>query len=165
MGRFDLIHLLNGTKLASFITMDNSVSLPAAVPSGMMKEVMEEKKPRSKNQFLVLLIAVLVILIFTDLNRRMADARQLEQEFEFLTTRVALLQRQNEELQEQVTALASDAMVRDWAHSEARMVLPGENLIIPLPDPELLPTADPRSPAERYVPEPWDVWRVLLFGK
>lgn len=112
----------------------------------------------------MLLIAVLVILIFTDLNRRMADARQLERDFETLQTQVANLERLNSELEMQVTALASDAMVRDWAHSEARMVLPGEQLVIPLPDPEASPTPDPSEPQEQDIPSAWDVWRVLLFG-
>ncbi|MBN1267089.1 MAG: septum formation initiator family protein [Anaerolineales bacterium] len=126
---------------------------------------MEEKKSSTKTQFLVLVAAVLVILIFSDLNHRMADARRLERDYEVLLTENALLERQNEELQTQVTALASDEMVRDWAHSEARMVLPGENLVIPLPDPNAVPAEEPGSSAERYIPEPWDVWRVLFFGK
>jgi len=133
--------------------------------SGMMKEAMEENKSQTKNQLLVLAVAVLVILIFSDLNHRMADARDLERDFEVLQTDVAMLERQNEELQAQVTALASDAMVRDWAHSEARMVLPGEHLVIPLPDSSGTAAEAPAAAAERYIPEPWDVWRVLLFGK
>jgi cell division protein FtsB len=110
-------------------------------------------------------IIVLGILILGDLNRRMSDARQLENDLVVLQTEVAGLEASNLTLQVQLTQAVSDAMVAEWAHGDARMVRPGEHLIIPLPAPGASPASSAIATPTIPAPKAWDVWRALLFGR
>jgi cell division protein FtsB len=113
------------------------------------------------------LIAALVlgILILGDLSRRMADARGLERDATVLQTEVAQLEQDNLFLATQIAQLADEAMIEQWARSQARMILPGERLIFPLPSVQ-------SGGAARATPEPlpalpsnWEVWRALIIGE
>jgi cell division protein FtsB len=127
---------------------------------------MEETGPprRSNPRAWLLLALVLGILIIGDLNRRMADARRLERDSQQLATEVNALQAQNQALQTQVAGATSDAMIEEWARSQARMIQPGERLIVPVPMDPLVPTPTPIPDEEQPRPSNLDIWWALLFG-
>jgi len=122
----------------------------------------ETKHPVSR-LWLVLVIAA-GILVLGDLNQRMADARQLEQDAGLLQTEVASLEAENGRLQTRVAEATSEAAVERWARSEGKMVRPGEVLVFPI-----APTGMRLSPLPTPTPEPslpsnWEVWWALFFG-
>ena len=122
-----------------------------------------ETKPPVSRLWLVLVIAA-GILVLGDLNQRMADARQLEQDVGLLQTEVASLEAENGRLQTRVAEATSEAAVERWARSEGKMVRPGEVLVFPI-----APTGMRLSPLPTPTPEPslpsnWEVWWALFFG-
>ncbi len=112
----------------------------------------------------ILLAAAAGILILGDLNRRMANARQLERDTVALQTETAALETRQAELQADLAAAGSDEQVEEWARNQARMVREGEVLVIPLPaEGVVTPTPQP-APSRGDLPGSWDVWWALLFG-
>lgn len=124
----------------------------------------EPRKPTVMSTFWIAVAVVGGILILGDLNRRMADARRLEREAQIAQTVVASLEAQNARLRTQVAAATSGALVEEWARREARMVLPGEHLVVPLPPPGGTPTPAPSPTPMPPLPSNWEVWWALLFG-
>ncbi len=110
------------------------------------------------------LLLILAILILGDLNRRMVEARRLERDAAMLATEVASLETEQAVLQTQVAGATSEAAVGAWARSEARMVQPGERLVVPLPASGPPPTPTPEASAAEPPPSPWQVWWALFFG-
>ncbi len=113
----------------------------------------------------IVVAVVVAILILGDLNRRMGDARRLERDAAGLQAEVAGLEAENELLATRVAAATSELIVEEWARSEARLVREGEHLIVPLPASGS--AAAPTPEAQASLPElsPWDVWKIVLFGK
>jgi len=112
----------------------------------------------------ILALVVLGILVLGDLNRRMADARRLEQDAILLETEVAGMATQRVELLTQVAEATSEPVIAEWAHEQAKMVLPGEVLVVPLAPGGATPTPAPGSAANDEAPSNFEIWLALLFG-
>lgn len=112
----------------------------------------------------LLALAVLGILVLGDLNRRMADAERLERDSLALQADVDALEDEHARLQAEIAGVVNDTYLEAWARREAKMVRPGERLIIPIPaggaGEVQTPGAEPLEP----LPSPWQVWWALLFG-
>jgi cell division protein FtsB len=111
-------------------------------------------------------VAILAgLLILGDLNRRMSNARRLEQDAVRAATQVASLEADNARLATQIAAVTGDALVEEWARREVKMIRPGDHLVIPIapPGPAGGTAATPTPPPP--LPSPWEIWRVLLFGR
>ena len=112
----------------------------------------------------LLALAVLGILILGDLNRRMADAERLEQDSLALQADVDVLEDEHAYLEAEIAGVVNDTYLEAWARREAKMVRPGERLIVPIPaggaGEVRASGAEPVEP----LPSPWQVWWALLFG-
>jgi cell division protein FtsB len=128
----------------------------------------EEAMDESKKPFLTRLwvpAAILIgILILGDLSGRMTEARRLEQDAIQLRTVVAEQAAENQQLQTQIAEADTDWMVEQWARREAKMVRPGERLVIPIPAPDTIPTPMATPAPTHPTPSYWDVWWTFLFG-
>ena len=113
----------------------------------------------------LLALAVVGILILGDLNRRMADAERLERDATSLQIDVASLETEHERLLLAIAAVVDDAQVEAWARREAKMVRPGERLIIPVPAEGNSEPIRPAAEVAEPLPSPWDVWWALLIGR
>jgi cell division protein FtsB len=120
--------------------------------------------PRKMARIWLLAVAVLGIIVIGDLNRRMTDARKLEQDANLLQTEVAWLEGENDRLSTQIAEATSAAYIEAWAHSQGKMVRPGERLIVPIPAEGYIPTPTPGSMTSGLTPYKWQVWWALLFG-
>ncbi len=121
------------------------------------------KTPPIQRLAVVVAIAV-ALLILGDLNRRMEDARRMERDARALGSQVAALQSRSIALQTQIAAATGEAVVEAWAHSQGKMVLDGEKLIVPVPPPGAPTAAPPTATPVPDAPRPWLVWSELLFG-
>ena len=131
--------------------------------SAKITSPMEETK--SPISGIWLLIALIVgVLIFGDLTRRMTDARRMERDGRMLATEVTHLEAANSELETQIAQASDEANVARWARAEAKLVLEGERLVVPLPAERLAeeqPTAADRA---QDAPSTWEIWWALLVG-
>jgi len=127
---------------------------------------MTEANPRKPvlSRLWIGIAIVAVILVLGDLNRRMADALRLERESAVAQTVVASLESENARLRTQIAAATSGALVEEWARREAKMILPGEHLVIPVAPQGGTPQATPSPTPRPLLPSRWDVWWELLFG-
>jgi cell division protein FtsB len=112
----------------------------------------------------IVLAAVGGILLLGDLNRQMANARQLERDATALETETTALETQQAQLETDLAAAGSDAQVEEWARNQARMVRDGEVLVIPLPAADVVTPTPQVAPSRGELPGSWDVWWALLFG-
>jgi hypothetical protein len=122
-------------------------------------------EPKSPITGIWLLIALVVgVLIFGDLTRRMTDARRMERDGRMLATEVAHLQSANSALETQIAQANDEANVARWARSEAKLVLEGERLVVPMPARPGQAEAPAVPDPVRDLPTTWEVWWALLFG-
>jgi len=98
-----------------------------------------------------------------DFNSRMTRLTHLRAQKENEEQRLIELRLTRATLQEQITYASSDGAVEEWAREEGRMMLPGDIIVVPLPDASFMP-----EPVEEEVvysdPENnWDAWMQWLF--
>jgi cell division protein FtsB len=144
----------------------NLASLLVGRGSSMMSDEMTNE-PRGAGRIPTIWIVALVvlgILVLGDLNRRMADARRLEQDAITLETEVAGMATERVELMTQVAEATSEPVIAEWAHEQAKMVLPGEVLVVPVAPGGALPTAESGETGQEEPPSNFEIWLALLFG-
>ena len=112
----------------------------------------------------IIALVVLGILVLGDLNRRMADARRLEQDAILLETEVADMATQRIDLMTQVAEATSEPVIAQWAHEQAKMVLPGEVLVVPVSPGGSAPMLDSEPVSGEKPPSNIEIWLALLFG-
>jgi hypothetical protein len=105
------------------------------------------------------------LLIIGDLNRRMADARRLEQDAVILEGQVAAKSTEQADLMTKVAGATGEASIAEWAHADAKLVQEGEVLVVPMAPPDT--TSPPETGEIEYPEQPTklQVWWALLFGK
>ena len=139
--------------------------LRSGVPSGKMASMSENGEGRNRLSSIWLIAFVIVgILILGDLNRRMANARRLERDAVQLETEVAVMATDRVQLMTSVAEATSEAIIAEWAHSDAKLVREGETLIVPLPPPGQITLAIPTPGQNIETPNNWQVWWALIFG-
>jgi cell division protein FtsB len=124
----------------------------------------DSTRSRLASRFWVGVAILAGLLILGDLNRRMSNSRRLEQDAVRAATEVASLEADNARLATQIAAVTGDVLVEEWARREAKMIRPGDHLVIPIapPGPTAGTAATPTPPPP--LPSPWEIWRALLFG-
>ncbi len=119
----------------------------------------------SAKRILIGLLVVILILLMSDFNNRMSDLHRLtaqreragRQATELVTTQIAL--------ETAIAYATSEAAVEEWAYEEGKMVRPGDQPVVPLPENPDRPTPTPQATPQ---PEPlsrWEVWMALFFDR
>lgn len=137
--------------------------LPRGNASGKISRLMESGASRISG-FWLLVALIIGILIVGDLTRRMTNARRMEREAHVLATAVASLEASNSELEAQIASAADDASVAHWARTEAKLVLDGERLVVPIPAEEPSQDLSGVAAPELAPPTTWQIWWALLLG-
>ncbi len=112
----------------------------------------------------ILAIVVLGILVLGDLNRRMADARRLEQDTLILQTEVAAMATERVDLMTRVAEATSEKVIAAWAREDAKLVRPGEVLVVPVGPPGATPVPGEVSGVREEELSNLEIWLALLFG-
>ncbi|MFN8378603.1 MAG: hypothetical protein U0452_08020 [Anaerolineae bacterium] len=119
----------------------------------------------------VLFAAILTIGLFLaiDFSSRISAGRPIEQAYQQVGTEIARLRQEQADLIAQRDYVRSDAYVSLWARTDGKMVLPGEQLVIPVPsNADIVPTATPNFTPQEVItsppgPDPWALWWNLFF--
>jgi cell division protein FtsB len=134
------------------------------------------RKPRrsrqlSSTQVMFAVILAIGLMMAIQFSSRINAERDLANIRDTLNQEIDLLRREEAELTDQLDYVASDAYVEEWAREEARMIRPGETLIIPIPSTTTLAefaqetVAPPTASLDTTLPDPapWQMWWYLFF--
>jgi hypothetical protein len=124
----------------------------------------QERRPwLSGPQIVIILVLLAGLFLTVDFNRRLALNRRIDADEHTLRQEVAAAEARQVELLTEIDYVQSDAYVERWARYEAKMVKPGEVLVVPLalpPPPDVNSPPPPPPPT----PQPWEAWWELFFG-
>lgn len=133
----------------------------------MLKKLLVELKkhlPEAKKILLGILFVALFFLLM-DLNNRLGEMNRLSQQRETLRYENTRLAQTQSVLETRIAEVNSDSAVERWAREEAKLVKPGDKLIVPIPPPGETPQPTPIVlPVPETVPN-WKVWWTLFFGE
>ena len=97
-----------------------------------------EDKNQQRKQYLASLQLMFTIaltlgmLLAFQFAKRLSDSRPLHLEYEQTKAEVLTLAAEREKLSQELAFIQTDAYVEIWARSEAKMLLPGETMIVPI---------------------------------
>jgi cell division protein FtsB len=110
------------------------------------------------------LVLVVMIVAALNFNARLTTLQQMRDEETRLKRAVSAEQARRSDLQSLRSYVASDAYVEHWARVEAKMIKPGEVVIV-LVAPNVAP-ANPTMPAAVQMPKTiLEEWWSLFFGE
>jgi cell division protein FtsB len=115
-----------------------------------------------RRAYIIVGLVILVTMVM-DFNSRMTRLNHLRTQKEHEEQQLLELKLTRAALQEQIAYVSSDDAVEEWAREEGRMMLPGDIVVVPLPDASFVPES---VEEELTYPEPdsnWDAWMQWLF--
>jgi cell division protein FtsB len=117
----------------------------------------------------VTIVTCTVVAILTiDFGRKALENYQIEQQVDWLSEQVTLEQQTNEELQQELEHVSSDAYVEEIARERLKLVQPGEVAVVVIQQStEASASAAEGSQAETTDGEDlpyWQQWADLLLG-
>ena len=117
------------------------------------------KLKRIKRQWVYIVLLLILFIMVLGLNSRLSEYFRLSSQKDEMDERIIGLK----PLETQIAYADSDKAVEEWARTYERKVLPGDQVIIPLPlgniTPEVNYLATP-NPADL---ENWQIWWGLFF--
>ncbi len=119
---------------------------------------------RNKKQIVIIVVLLVMAFLMMDLNNRLTELFRLSAQRDTMETEVVALKRTEQALQTQLAYATSDAAVQEWAYGEGHKMMPGDNVIVPLPQPGYTPPAPTQVVATPEKVENWQVWKALFLG-
>ena len=125
-----------------------------------MKSIQFDKKR-------ILIVAGLVLLFFlmVDLNSRLNDLYRLTRERDLMRDEISGLTGTAAGIETQIAFATSELAVEKWAREEGMLVMPGDQLIVPISPADATPMPVVTPPAEQVKLDNWQVWWALFFGE
>jgi len=122
------------------------------------------KKARiwGRRTFIVLGLVILVAMVM-DFNSRMTRLTHLRAQKENEEQRLIELKLTRATLREQIAYVSSNVAVEEWAREEGRMMLPGDIIVVPLPDASFVPEFVEEEVVYTEPESNWDAWMQWLF--
>jgi hypothetical protein len=112
---------------------------------------------------LIVIGLFLATVLLVDFNRRMEELDRLTAQLNTVSADATSVIQTQTALAGKVAYATSDAAVEEWAYGN-KMVRPGENPIVIVPDPNITPTPEPSLvPQAQQMPN-WRIWWELFFG-
>jgi len=118
-------------------------------------------------QILVGALIVIIILLMAEFNNRMSELNRLSEQRDRAAAQITSLMQTQAVLQTQIAYATSVAAVEEWAYEDGRLVRPGDNPVVPLPEGGAV-SATPVSISPGNKPElieNWEVWYALFFER
>ena len=117
----------------------------------------------SNLQIILVLLVVLGGRLVIDFYNRIIEGQTKVAQQEKLEQDIQQLQSEQQQLEAQKTYFNSPAYIQAWAHSDGKMVLPGEKIVVPLYKGQ----PRPKQPVLPQAPAPplpnWATWWALFF--
>ena len=118
---------------------------------------------QSKRQWIYIFLSLIVFILMLGLNSSLSEYFRLSSQKNEMTERIVKLESTQIAIETQIAYAKSDKAVEEWARTYAKQVLPGDELIVPLPE-------ENNNPRVNYLAEPtpdnsenWQIWWKLFF--
>ncbi|GAB4488551.1 MAG: hypothetical protein Fur0016_14400 [Anaerolineales bacterium] len=109
-------------------------------------------------------VGILLVLVM-DFNSRMEELSRLQNQAATVRAEATAVLATQAALQTKAAEATSVMAVEQYAREQARLALPGDTVVIPLPQPGSTPPPTP-SPTPAYSSlSNWDIWMLFLFGE
>jgi cell division protein FtsB len=121
------------------------------------------KLKRIKRQWVYVVLLIILFIMVLGLNSRLSEYLRLSSQKDEMDERIARLRSTQIALETQIAYADSDKAAEEWARTYERKVLPGDQVIIPLP---LGNVASEVNYLETPTPdnmENWQIWWDLFF--
>jgi cell division protein FtsB len=121
------------------------------------------KLKRIKRQWVYVILLLILFMMVLGLNSRLSEYLRLSSQKDEMDERIIRLKSTQVALETQIAYADSDKAVEEWARTYERKVLPGDQVIIPLPlgnatsEVNYLATPNPDDL------ENWQIWWGLFF--
>jgi len=117
-----------------------------------------------KQWVLIVLIALLFFMVL-GLNSSIADLFRLGSQRDEMQSRIENLESTRSVLETEIAYANSEKAVEEWARTFGHMILPGDEMIIPLPPSDVTPEINYMATPTPQMNENWQIWWELLFGE
>jgi len=126
------------------------------------------KKARPKievKRFLIVILLGVFALLMMDLNSRLWDLTRLSSERDQMLTQVYAEWATRYTLETKIAYGTSELAVEDWARGEAGWAKPGDQVVIPLAEKNIIITPTPLPTPTLEPVDNWEVWWALFFSR
>jgi cell division protein FtsB len=110
-------------------------------------------------------VFAILFVMMLGLNARISEYFRLTGQRDEMAQRIELLQGTQTALETQIAYSASEKAVEEWARTYEKMIQPGDQIIIPLPEKEITPEISYLPSPQPEETENWKIWMELLFGE
>ncbi len=117
----------------------------------------------SLTQVAVVLLLVLGLSVIFDFNRRIQAEQRIVAESKQLGREVTALAATQSALATELAYASSDAYVAQWAHSDGKLIQPGEALVVPVAPGGTAPTPTPAPAPAPTSQSKLHIWWTLFF--
>ena len=121
------------------------------------------KLKRTKRQWVYVVLLLILFIMILGLNSRLSEYLRLSSQKGEMDERIIRLKSTQIALETQIAYADSDKAVEEWARTYERKVLPGDQVIIPLPQGDITPEVNYLATPNSVNIENWQIWRDLFF--
>ncbi|MBI5930192.1 MAG: hypothetical protein HY862_12850 [Chloroflexi bacterium] len=134
------------------------------------RQLRRRERRQQISSFQVVFVSILAIglLLTINFSARIRRSQQIDDLRGNMQATITVLEGVRTDLRQERDYVASDDYIIAWSHREAKMIRPGERLVIPVPGLPPAPTAQPNTtpqPSENDEPDIpiWQLWWNLFF--
>jgi len=121
------------------------------------------KLKRIKRQWVYVVLLLILFIMILGLNSRLSEYLRLSSQKGEMDERIIRLKSTQIALETQIAYADSDKAVEEWARTYERKILPGDQVIIPLPQGDITPEVNYLATPNPVNMENWQIWRDLFF--
>ena len=118
-----------------------------------------------KKQWVLVLVFAILFVMMLGLNARISEYIRLTGQRDEMVQRIELLKGTQTAMETQIAYAESEKAVEEWARTYEKMIQPGDQIIIPLPEKEITPEISYLPSPQAEESENLQIWMELLFGE
>ncbi len=121
------------------------------------------KLKRIKRQWIYIVLLLILFIMILGLNSRLSEYLRLSSQKDEMDERITRLKSTQVALETQIAYADSNKAVEEWARTYERKVLPGDQVIIPLPLVDATSEVNYLATPNPVKMENWQIWWDLFF--
>ena len=116
-----------------------------------------------KRQWVYFVLFFILFIMILGLNSRLSEYFRLTSQKDEMELRIDGLKSTQAAIETQIAFAESDKAVEEWARTYERKILPGDHVIIPLPQGEISQDINYLPTPETILKDNWQIWWDLFF--